>query len=279
MLVVLVWLDAHCISYVQTVLQVTTSTQTKDEVKSGLLLNVVVGKGTSVLKLLAGKDEALLVRGDAFLILNLGLDLLNGVARFDFESDGLSSEGLDENLHTSAQTQYQVKGGLLLNVVVGKGTSVLKLLAGKDEALLVRGDAFLILNLGLDLLNGVARFDFKGDSLASKSLNEDLHDDDVLGKRVDGRMTRSRRRRGFVCPTWEMGANAPAPNWEQRLRRTFRLRSRSPPSWSFLASSFNSTPQPHTHSNSQHPLISEYAEARMKSTSHAPEGAGNKDDR
>ena len=30
---------------------------------------------------------------------------------------------------------------LLLNVVVGEGSAILELLAGKDEALLVRGDA------------------------------------------------------------------------------------------------------------------------------------------
>lgn len=34
-----------------------------------------------------------------------------------------------------------MKGGLLLNVVVGKSTSILELLAGEDEALLVRRDA------------------------------------------------------------------------------------------------------------------------------------------
>ena len=42
---------------------------------------------------------------------------------------------------TTPQAQHQVEGGLLLDVVVGKGAPVLQLLAGKDEALLVRGDA------------------------------------------------------------------------------------------------------------------------------------------
>jgi hypothetical protein len=43
----------------------------------------------------------------------------------------LVSEGLDEDLHAFPETQYQVKGGLLLDVVVSKGTTILKLLAGK----------------------------------------------------------------------------------------------------------------------------------------------------
>jgi hypothetical protein len=34
-----------------------------------------------------------------------------------------------------------VQRGLLLDVVVGQGAAILQLLAGKDQALLVRGDA------------------------------------------------------------------------------------------------------------------------------------------
>jgi hypothetical protein len=44
-------------------------------VKSGLLLDVVIRQSATVLVLLAGKDEALLVRGDALLVLDLGLDV------------------------------------------------------------------------------------------------------------------------------------------------------------------------------------------------------------
>jgi hypothetical protein len=45
-------------------------------VESRLLLDVVVGKGTAVLELLAGEDQALLVRGNALLVLDLGLDIV-----------------------------------------------------------------------------------------------------------------------------------------------------------------------------------------------------------
>ena len=44
--------------------------------ESRLLLDVVVGKGATVLKLLAGEDQALLVRRNALLVLDLGLDIV-----------------------------------------------------------------------------------------------------------------------------------------------------------------------------------------------------------
>ena len=39
-----------------------------------------------------------------------------------------------------------MEGGLLLDVVVGQSAAILQLLAGEDEALLIRGDALLVLN-------------------------------------------------------------------------------------------------------------------------------------
>jgi len=128
-------------------------------VEGGLLLDVVVGEGPSVLKLLASEDQPLLVRGDALLVLDLGLDVLDGVGGLDLKGDGLASEGLDEDLHTSPETEDKVEGGLLLDVVVGEGPSVLKLLASEDQPLLVRGDALLVLDLGLDILDGVGGLD------------------------------------------------------------------------------------------------------------------------
>ena len=41
--------------------------------------------------------------------------------------------------HAAAKAQHKVQGRLLLDVVVRESAAVLKLLAGKDEALLVRG--------------------------------------------------------------------------------------------------------------------------------------------
>jgi len=64
---------------------------------------------------------------------------------------------------------------LLLNIVVSKCLSVLELLAREDQALLIRRDALLVLNLLLHILNAVARLNIESDRLASKSLNENLH--------------------------------------------------------------------------------------------------------
>jgi hypothetical protein len=75
----------------------------------------------------------------------------------------------------TTKTQDQVQGGLLLDVVIRKGPSILQLLAGEDETLLVRGDAFLVLDLGLDALDCIGALDLQGYGLASECLHEDLH--------------------------------------------------------------------------------------------------------
>merc|ERR1711879_953292 len=138
-----------------------TTTKAEDEVEGGLLLDVVVGEGAAVLKLLASEDEALLVRGDALLVLDLLLHVLDGVARLDLESDRLTCESLDEDLHAATQAKDEVESRLLLDVVVGEGTAVLELLASEDKTLLIRGDALLVLNLLLDVLDRVARLDLE----------------------------------------------------------------------------------------------------------------------
>jgi hypothetical protein len=43
----------------------------------------------------------------------------------------LASEGLDEDLHAFPETQHQVKGGFLLDVVVSKCMTILELLASE----------------------------------------------------------------------------------------------------------------------------------------------------
>ena len=79
--------------------RLTPPAQAQDEVEGALLLDVVVGEGAAILELLAGKDEALLVWGDALLVLDLGLDVVDGVGRLDIQRDCLAREGADENLH------------------------------------------------------------------------------------------------------------------------------------------------------------------------------------
>ncbi len=77
----------------------TAAAKAEHEVQGGLFLDVVVGEGAAVFELLSGEDETLLIWGDAFLILNLGFDVINGVAGLDIQSYRLAGEGLDENLH------------------------------------------------------------------------------------------------------------------------------------------------------------------------------------
>jgi hypothetical protein len=95
-----------------------TTAESEDEVEGRLLLDVVVGEGAAVFELLAGEDQALLVWGNAFLVyrllesawslvrraglshtLDLGFHIVDGVRRLHLEGDGLTREGLDENLH------------------------------------------------------------------------------------------------------------------------------------------------------------------------------------
>ena len=87
-----------------------TTTETENQMKSGFLLDIVVGKSTAVFELLTSKNQTLLIRGNSYkfkenkkkrielvnknilisidiltlLILNLCFNILNGVAGFDF---------------------------------------------------------------------------------------------------------------------------------------------------------------------------------------------------
>ena len=68
-----------------------------------------------------------------------------------------------------------MEGSLLLDVVVAQSARILQLFASKNEALLIRGDALLVLDLALDGLDGVGGLDIESDGLASQCLGEDLH--------------------------------------------------------------------------------------------------------
>jgi hypothetical protein len=158
-------------------------------VESRLLLDVVVGQGAAILELLASENQALLIGGDALLVLDLGLDVVDGVRRLNLKGDGLACGGLDDcwfvsrrvlemktrkrvakiltNLHATTKTKNQVEGGLLLNIVVRKGAAILELLASENQALLVRRNALLVLNLGLDIVDGIGGLDLESDGLAS----------------------------------------------------------------------------------------------------------------
>ena len=77
--------------------------------ESRLLLDVVVRQRAAILKLLASEDEALLIRGDALLVLDLLLHVVNSVRRLDIERDRLARKGLNENLHGTTDPESGCK--------------------------------------------------------------------------------------------------------------------------------------------------------------------------
>ena len=68
-------------------------------------MNVVLRKGAAIFELLASEDETLLIWGDTFLVLDLSLHILDGVRGLDIKGDGLTGEGLNEDLHTTAKSE------------------------------------------------------------------------------------------------------------------------------------------------------------------------------
>ena len=132
------------------------------------------------------KDKALLVRRNAFLILNLRLNVVDGIRRLDFQRNRLAGEGLDKDLHTATKTEDKVKGRLFLDVVIRQSATVFELFARENQALLVRGDSLLVLNFGLHIVDRVGGLHFQGDRLAGERFDKDLHtatqaEDEVKG--------------------------------------------------------------------------------------------------
>merc|ERR1712012_1164283 len=105
--------------------------------EGGLLLDVVIRKSSSVLELLTSEDKSLLIRRDTFLVLDLSFDVLNGVRWLDIEGDSLTSESLNKDLHTTSESEDEMEGRFLLDVVVGESSSILELLSSEDESLLI----------------------------------------------------------------------------------------------------------------------------------------------
>ena len=152
-----------------------TSSKSENQVESWLFLNVVVWKSSSIFKLLSSENESLLIWWDSFFILDFSFNIFNGVCWFNIKSDGFSSKSFDEDLHTSSKSENQMKSWFFLNVIVGEGSSVFKLLSSEDESLLIWWDSFFILDFSLDIFNGVCWLNIESNGLSSKSLNKDLH--------------------------------------------------------------------------------------------------------
>jgi hypothetical protein len=87
-------------------------------VKSRLLLDVIVWKGSAIFELLACEDQSLLVGRDTFLILDFSFNIFYGVWGFNIKSDGLASQSLNKDLHTTSKSQDEMECWLFLDVVV-----------------------------------------------------------------------------------------------------------------------------------------------------------------
>ncbi|CAL6052840.1 Conserved_hypothetical protein [Hexamita inflata] len=62
-------------------------------------MDVVVGENTSIVELLSGENETLLVWLDGFFVLNLTLQVLYGVSRLHVESDYFLCQGFYKDLY------------------------------------------------------------------------------------------------------------------------------------------------------------------------------------
>merc|ERR1712072_1431449 len=99
-------------------------------------LDVVIRKCTTILELLSGEDQALLIGRDAFFVLDLSFHIVKRVARLDVKGYCFAGESFHENLHAAPKEQDQVQCRFFLDVVIRKCTTILELLSGEDQALL-----------------------------------------------------------------------------------------------------------------------------------------------
>merc|ERR1711904_545932 len=149
--------------------------QTQNEMESRLLLDVIVGKRTTIFQLLSCKDQTLLIWRNAFLVLDLCLHVIDCVAGFDIQSDGFPGQSLHKDLHASTEAKDKMKCGLLLDVIVRKRAAIFQLLSSKNQALLIWRNAFLVLDLRLHVIDRVGGFDIESDGLSGERLHKDLH--------------------------------------------------------------------------------------------------------
>jgi len=68
-------------------------------VEGGFFLDVIVTEGSAIFELFSGENKSLLVGWDTFLVLDLCLHIFDGIAWFNIESDGFTSQSFDEYLH------------------------------------------------------------------------------------------------------------------------------------------------------------------------------------
>ena len=94
--------------------------------ESRILLNVVVGEGSVVHELdsRGTEDESHLIGRDALLVLDLCLDVFNGVRELDLKGGAQTSDMLQEDFSAALD---QRDSRILRDFVVGEGSLVLEL--------------------------------------------------------------------------------------------------------------------------------------------------------
>ena len=153
-----------------------TATKMKNEMKSGFVLDVVVGESATVLELLSGEDEMLPIRRNALLVVFTILSIVSENSTADLECNGLASKDLDEYWHTATKMKNETKSEFFLDVVIEESATILELLSSENETLLIGRNAFLALDLGLHcIVDRVRRLDLERDSFACQGLNKDPH--------------------------------------------------------------------------------------------------------
>ena len=64
--------------------------------QGALLLDIIIRESAAILQLLASEDQSLLVWGNALLVLDLRLYIVDSIARFHLKGDGFTRQGLDK---------------------------------------------------------------------------------------------------------------------------------------------------------------------------------------
>ena len=109
------------------------------------------------------------------IYLNFSFDILDAITSLDLQGDCFAGQGLDEDLHTSSKPENQVKSRFLLNIVIRQSSSILQLLSSEDQSLLIWRNSFLVLDLGLDVLDAITSLDLQGNGFTGQGLDKDLH--------------------------------------------------------------------------------------------------------
>merc|ERR1719320_837140 len=115
------------------------SSQTENQVQCAFLLDVIVRQSATIFQLFTGEDQPLLFWGNSLLILDLGLDVLNGVWWLNLQGDSLACQGLDKDLHASPESENKMECALFLDIIVRQSATIFQLFTGKDQPLLIWG--------------------------------------------------------------------------------------------------------------------------------------------